>query len=141
MIEEELKYTLSLSDDPDTKVAAIIVVNGEVAARGANQLPNGVVITKERLERPAKYKYLIHAECDAIADAAKAGISTDNSDMYMNWFPCASCAKSVVQAGIARLHCNQESYEARKDDARYEFAESMEILLEGGVEVIWMEKV
>lgn len=139
-IQHVFKQVAYLSDDPDTQTAAIIVRNGKVIARGANQLPHGVAKTPERLQRPAKYRYLIHAEADAIADAAKTGVSIDETDVYLNWFPCSTCAKSIVQAGIARLHCDREAYEARKRDPRYEFFEAMEILTEGGVEVLWMEK-
>lgn len=45
----------------------------------------------------------IHSEQNAIAFAARNGISTIGCDMYCNWTPCLACAKILLQSGIKRF--------------------------------------
>ncbi len=61
----------------------------------------------------------------------------DGAIAYINWFPCADCAASLIQAGIATLDADKAAYEARKDDPRYGFAIAMEMLTEAGVQILW----
>ena len=42
----------------------------------------------------------IHAEQNCIIAAAKTGISTDGSTLYVTYSPCVHCAKIISQAGI-----------------------------------------
>jgi len=52
--------------------------------------------------------FTVHAEMNAIAFAAKAGISTDGCDMYVTLSPCPDCAKLIVQSGIKRVFYYEE---------------------------------
>jgi len=45
----------------------------------------------------------IHAEANAVALAAKAGVSLDGTTAYMTLFPCYSCTKLLVRAGIKEI--------------------------------------
>lgn len=46
----------------------------------------------------------IHAETNAIISAAKNGVSTQDSTLYLSPFsPCLSCAKLIVTAGIIKV--------------------------------------
>lgn len=45
----------------------------------------------------------VHAEANAILQAAKLGVSTDNADLYVNTYPCWHCAKMILSCGIARV--------------------------------------
>jgi len=45
----------------------------------------------------------VHAEQNAISQAAKFGISVDGSTLYCTMFPCYTCAKMLVNVGIARV--------------------------------------
>jgi dCMP deaminase len=45
----------------------------------------------------------IHAEMNAIAQAAKRGVSTKNCTLYTHMEPCWECAKLIVQSGIQRV--------------------------------------
>jgi dCMP deaminase len=42
----------------------------------------------------------VHAEVNAIAQAAKNGVSTDGAVLYTNTFPCWPCFKVLVSAGV-----------------------------------------
>lgn len=48
-------------------------------------------------------KYSVHAEANAIAFAAKHGVSTDGATLYTTMAPCIECAKLIVNAGIIRV--------------------------------------
>jgi len=45
----------------------------------------------------------LHAEINAIAYAAKYGISIDGGTLYVKFTPCYTCAKLVINAGIKRV--------------------------------------
>lgn len=45
----------------------------------------------------------VHAESNALAFAAKYGVSTLHSHLYVTHAPCAGCARLLVNAGIARV--------------------------------------
>lgn len=44
-----------------------------------------------------------HAELNAIAQAAKVGVSTDGGTLYCKMTPCYTCAKVIINAGIKRV--------------------------------------
>ena len=120
------------SDDPHTQVTARIThsCGAEALGVGWNRLARGVEKLPARLESPAKYSWLVHAEIDAIASCAAVGIKTKGCTMRLDWFPCPACASAIVQAGIAVLHVQRR---AGKRD--WEFGVSETILREGGVRV------
>ena len=69
--------------------------------------------------------YAIHAEQNAIIQAAKLGVSIQDATLYCTHQPCVICAKMIVNAGISRV-VYREGYPD-------EFARQM--LLEGGVKL------
>jgi dCMP deaminase len=133
-----LRACAMYSDDPDTQTACFVARGEDILIAAANEVPAGVERKPERLTRPAKYRFIGHAERVLIARAARSGISLAGSTMCLNWFPCAECALSIAEAGIAVLVCDRAAYESRKDDSRYGFVEANEILSEAGVRVEWM---
>lgn len=46
----------------------------------------------------------IHAEVNAIIQCAKFGVPTDGADIYVSYFPCLQCTKTIIQAGIKNLY-------------------------------------
>ncbi|RLE42841.1 cell division protein DedD [Candidatus Woesearchaeota archaeon] len=56
----------------------------------------------------------VHAEQNAICQAAKFGISLDGATMYCTMEPCYTCAKMIINAGIKRVVCLHR-YHAGKD--------------------------
>jgi Deoxycytidylate deaminase len=55
------------------------------------------------LQDITEYGRAVHAEMSAITDAARRGVSTAGATIYVSTFPCHTCARHVVAAGIARL--------------------------------------
>jgi len=118
------------------KIGAVIVRNKRVLTTGYNGAPSGVQTCIERGECLRRVMgipsgtrqevcYAIHAEQNAIIQAAKLGVSIEGATLYCTHQPCAVCAKMIVNAGIARV-VYVEGYPD-------EFAVRM--LREGGVEL------
>ncbi|MFZ9201906.1 MAG: deoxycytidylate deaminase [Opitutales bacterium] len=51
----------------------------------------------------------VHAEQNAVADAAKRGISLQGAVCYITHFPCINCAKILASAGISEI-CYRHDY-------------------------------
>lgn len=45
----------------------------------------------------------VHAEQNAIADAARRGVSLDGATAYITHYPCINCAKIMAAAGVAAI--------------------------------------
>ena len=67
----------------------------------------------------------MHAEQNAIIQAAKLGVSVDKATLYCTHQPCSICAKMIINSGIARV--------VFKEGYPDEF--SMELFNEAGVTV------
>ena len=92
------------STDPNTHVGAVIVsYEGDVVATGYNSFAKGVKETKERWKRPDKYNWVVHAEVNAIFEAARKGISLEGCTLYTTLFTCHTCADAIIQSGITRV--------------------------------------
>ena len=55
----------------------------------------------------------IHAEQNAICQAAKYGISLEGATMYGNMEPCYVCARMIVAVGIKRVVCKKRYHRAQ----------------------------
>lgn len=53
--------------------------------------------------RPEKYDFFIHAEHNAILNAAKNGVNTSNCIAYITTTPCINCFQYLHQAGITKI--------------------------------------
>lgn len=133
-----LKRIATYSDHPDTQTACFIQAVDGMCVGAANQFPNGLHRLCARYEKPLRTAFIQHAEQRAIGNAADDGLRLRGATMWLNWFPCAPCAQAIVSAGIKCLWADKAHYEARKGDARYQFEESMAILVECGVKLEWM---
>jgi dCMP deaminase len=96
------------SKDSSTKVGVVIVgEDNEILSTGFNGFPRSVdeVNYPERWERPDKYMWIVHAEANAVANAARIGVSLKGSRMYMNYrpCPCSACASLIIQAGVKEI--------------------------------------
>lgn len=45
----------------------------------------------------------VHAEINAMADAADRGVDIRGATLYCSYIPCFNCAKEIVRRGIARV--------------------------------------
>jgi len=92
------------SKDPSRGVGCVIDNPAkQICATGFNGLPRGIADLPERLESPAKYDLICHAEMNAIVQCAFGGIPCSGTTLYASFSPCSHCAIAIVQAGIARV--------------------------------------
>ncbi|MBD2447402.1 dCMP deaminase family protein [Nostoc sp. FACHB-152] len=94
-------------------VGAVIVKNKQVVATGYNGSPSGSVHCTAQgycypgLSSCDASKTLpsraVHAEANAIAQAAKYGVATDGAKIYVTLEPCLSCLKLIISAGIREV--------------------------------------
>lgn len=93
------------SHDAETQVGAILVNNktGAVLATGCNGFIRGADDEKLPNTRPEKYKYMVHAEENMVANCARHGISMDNCTLYCTMSPCVKCMRLLWQCGIVSI--------------------------------------
>jgi len=126
------------SHDPRTHVGAILVSRRGVPVYAANQLPPGVFRTLSRLEPPAKYKFMEHAERNAIYTAAAAGICTHEATLYAPWFSCADCARGIICAGIKEVVGLASLRAATPERWERDIAMAEQMMNEAGVATRWL---
>ncbi len=100
------KEVSTWSKDPSTQVGAVTVGNKkEVLSQGFNGFPRGINdSTKRYSERETKYKFVVHAEMNAIYNATYSGTSLDGATLYIYGLPiCSECAKGIIQVGIKKV--------------------------------------
>lgn len=94
------------SKDPSTQVGAVIVSpDKQILSTGYNGFPQNIEDKPEwYADRELKYRLIIHAEMNAILNAAKNGVNIKDSWLFVTSLPvCSNCAKHVAQAGIAAV--------------------------------------
>jgi dCMP deaminase len=72
----------------------------------------------------------VHAEQNAICQAARHGIPLEGSSLYCRMTPCRTCAMLIINCGISRVVC-EKKYHAG--------AESEEMFAKAGIELIILE--
>lgn len=111
---QELAHTIKKkSKDKNTQIGVVIVgEDKEIISTGYNSFPRGINDdVLERQERPEKYFWFEHAERNAIYNAARIGVSTKGSTMYLSCgIPCADCARGIINAGIIRIFVERNDY-------------------------------
>ena len=107
------------------QVGAIIVKDFRIISTGYNGTPHKIKNCSqggcERCQQRDKGKIkrgeneesciCIHAEQNAIIQAAYQGISTNGGTLYSTTNPCSTCAKILVNAGIVKVVCNEEHHD------------------------------
>ena len=124
------------SKDPSTGVGAVIVgPDREVRSLGYNGIPRGVGDNPERYEvRPEKYKWVEHAERNAIYNAARTGVPLKNCTIYLKWFPCTDCARGIIQSGITQMVCSVPDFEMPRWGEDFKISALM--LEEAGIDIL-----
>jgi len=90
---------------PRAQVGAIIVRDKRILTTGYNGSPTGLphctqvgcLMAGEHCVRT------LHAEQNAIIQAALHGVSAAGGTIYVTHQPCLTCAKMIINAGIARV--------------------------------------
>jgi dCMP deaminase len=129
------QHIASWSKDPSTKVGCVIVgPDREIVSTGYNGFPRGVSDDSSRYDdRNTKLHLICHAEENAVAHAARIGVSLRNTTAYVTWPPCPRCARSLVQAGVTKVvHQETELPERWVEQMNWSF----QLLDEADVDVV-----
>ena len=122
------------SKDPGTKVGAVLVDDRRIIATGYNGFPQNIEDSLERyLDRETKLAYTVHAEVNAILNAARNGSKTDGTDLYVTFPPCVACSTAVIQAGVNRVI--RPDLSTAPERWRKSFHEGANLMSEAGVRV------
>lgn len=124
------------------KVGAIVVRNKRILSTGYNGPPEGIKhcgdrggCLRDKLNIPSgermELSRAVHAEQNVIIQAAKMGISIENSTLYVTTHPCFTCAKMLINAGIKKI-IYKEGYPDRF---------SVDILNEAQIKVIQYDEI
>lgn len=126
------QFAWHCSDDPDTKNAAVAVDKyGAAITIGTNCFPEGVEVTPARLERPAKYYWMEHAERAAIYQAGVGNVHT----LYCPWFACADCARAIIAFGVKEVVGHKQMMDRTPDRWRESVDAGWQMMRERGIEL------
>ncbi len=94
-------------------VGAVLVKGRRVLATGYNGVPSGVThcevagCLRERMAVPSGERHELcrglHAEQNAIIQAALHGVSTREAILYCTNLPCIICSKMLINSGVSRV--------------------------------------
>jgi dCMP deaminase len=117
-------------------VGALIVKDKRILSTGYNGAPTGIKhciesgCLREKLNVPSGEKHElcrgIHAEQNAIIQAAYHGASIKDATLFCTNMPCSICAKMIINAGIKRIYYH----------SGYADSMSEEMFAEAGIDLI-----
>ncbi len=121
-------------------VGALLVKDRNILATGYNGAPSGIShcsktgCLREQLNVPSGERHELcrglHAEQNAIIQAARHGINIDGATLYCTTMPCVICTKMLINAGIKRV----VYYEGYADSL------AREMIAESGIEVVHFQE-
>ncbi|MGI5838822.1 MAG: deoxycytidylate deaminase [bacterium] len=122
------------------QLGAVIVKDKRILTTGYNGAPSGLAhcldvgcLRQEKgIPSGERFEFCrgLHAEQNAIIQAASYGVSIRGAAIYTSCYPCVTCAKMIVNAGITRI--------VYADDYPDEL--SREVLAEAGIAVEHFER-
>lgn len=137
------EYFMKLAEDVSTRstcrrhVGAVITKNNVIVSTGYNGSPKGLThcsenggCIREKNNVPSgtmqEFCRAVHAEQNAIIQAAVNGTSIKGGTIYINTYPCSICTRMLINAEIKRIVYNSD----------YSDELSKEMLDESGIEVV-----
>ena len=95
------------------QVGALLVKERNILATGYNGVPSGIThcavvgCLRERLNVPSGERHELcrglHAEQNAIIQAARHGININGATLYCTTMPCIICTKMIINAGVCKI--------------------------------------
>lgn len=118
------------------QVGAVIVKDKNILATGYNGTPSGIAhcsevgCLRQRLQVPSGERHELcrglHAEQNAIIQAAKHGVNIAGGTLYCTNTPCIICTKMIINAGLTQVVYAEG----------YPDVLSLEMLAEAGIAVV-----
>ena len=96
-----VKLTATRSSCARLHVGCILILENRIIAQGYNGFLAGC--PHESCIQYGHEMATVHAEQNAIADCAKRGVSCNNCQAYITHYPCLTCTKMLLAAGITEI--------------------------------------
>lgn len=109
------------------QVGAILVKDKMIISDGYNGTPSGFANVCED-ENGDTFRYVLHAEANAITKVAQSNNSSSGSTLYVTTSPCMECSKLIIQAGIRRVVFRE----------LYRLCDGIDLLREAGIDIVWL---
>ncbi len=133
----KITHDVSLRSTCRRKVGALITIDNQIKSTGYNGAPKGLKhcsdqggCMRELNNIPSgtrqEFCRAVHAEQNAIIQAAAEGISIKGGTLYVNTYPCSICTRMIINVGIKRIVY----------DSDYNDELSKKLLDESGIEVV-----
>lgn len=126
------KIAASRATCPSRQVGCVVIdpETKQILSTGYNGAPRGTPhCTNACVDRTAGSDFrkcrAIHAELNAVLNAAFNGVSLRGGVMYLTTTPCVFCSRAIVQAGISEVRAM----------SKYPHEDALELLRIGGVNV------
>lgn len=100
------KTVSTRSTCPRASVGAVLVKDNRIIAAGYNGAGAGMRHCTEvgHLMQNNHCIRAVHAEVNAVAQAARNGVSVEGAVLYCTHSPCYNCAKLLIACGIKEIH-------------------------------------
>jgi len=110
---------------PRKSVGAVIVRDKSILSTGYNGSIRGAPHCDEAgcLMENGHCVRTVHAEANAIVQAARNGVRLDGAEIYVTASPCFNCFKLIVNAGIRTIYFG----EFYRDERVLQFANELDI--------------
>ncbi len=96
------------------QVGAVIVKDKRILSTGYNGAPQGMAhcldigCLREKLNIPSGQRHelcrALHAEQNAIIQAATSGTNIQGADIYVTHFPCSLCMKMIINSSLEAIY-------------------------------------
>jgi dCMP deaminase len=124
------------SKDPGTTVGCVLVKERRILATGYNGFPANLSDSLPLYQnRDYKLAVVVHAEKNALFNAAKNGANTESCTAYVTFPPCSQCAAALIQAGVRTVVCPNPNLSPER--WRQNFLIASDILSEAGVRTLY----
>lgn len=95
------------NDDEKHLIAEMLVdelVKAETIAEPDKEKAKTAVLANTKLKNLIEFSRSVHAEMHAIINAGRSGMSLAGSKLFVTTYPCHSCARHIVAAGISEVY-------------------------------------
>lgn len=142
------EYFMNITEDVSLrstcrrKVGAVITVDNKIKATGYNGAPKGLTHCSEKggcmrelhhIKSGTRQEFCraVHAEQNAIIQAAVDGVRIKGGTIYVNTYPCSICARMIINAEIKRIVYSSD----------YNDNLAKELLDEAGIELVFYKEL
>ena len=132
----ELAYFIAnWSKDPKRHVGCVIVdTDRNIISTGYNGFPRDVKDDERLFQVEVKLKIIVHAEANAIANAARNGHALLERRLYVSRPVCSQCAGLIIQSGIGWV-CYPAGIVGREESKwSKDWEIALGVMAEGGVQ-------